>query len=503
MTDQDRKHVVMFSAEAAPFVKVGGLADVAGALPKMLERLGVRVTIVMPDYQVIPHEKFGVQPSASVPSFEMPMGPKAVRVEVAQAIMPGTGVEVFLLGGGGYFARAGVYDDPVTRKAYVDNMQRFTFLAKGGLEFLRRLGRPADVIHCHDSQTGLVPGLLRTVYRDDPFFAGSGCLFTIHNLAYQGLFEAETMAWAGIDKSHFHPSSPFEYWGKVNFMKIGIELADLVNTVSETYAREIQSGPEFGYGLEGVLKDRAGDLFGIVNGIDYDDWNPETDSMIPAQFSSKDFSGKAVCKAALLRTMGLPQRKGRVPLMGIISRLADQKGFDLIGEAIERIAEQDTQMVVLGTGQLKYHELFQGMSARYPDKIAVKLAFDNRLAHQIEAGSDMFLMPSKYEPCGLNQLYSLRYGTVPIVRATGGLADTIADYDIRADSGTGFVFREYSSGAMMTAIERALVVFSDSERWRRLMVRDMLQRWSWEESARKYMELYDRICRRKAGQDRR
>jgi starch synthase len=221
--------------------------------------------------------------------------------------------------------------------------------------------------------------------------------------------------------------------------------------------------------------------------------------MIPAHLSSRNLSGKALCKAILLQTMGLPRRKGRVPLMGIISRLTDQKGFDLIGEAIERIAEQDLQMVVLGTGQLKYHELFQGIAARYPDKIAVKLGFDNRLAHQIEAGVDMFLMPSKYEPCGLNQLYSLRYGTVPIVRATGGLADTITDYDIQRDSGTGFVFDEYSSDAMMTAIERAQVVYSDSERWNRLSVRDMLQRWSWEESARKYMELYDRICRRRRG----
>jgi starch synthase len=499
MIEKDRKHIVMFSAEAAPFVKVGGLADVVGALPKMLERLGARVTIVLPDYRVIPHGKFSIRPSASVQPFEIPMGPEAVRVEITRTTAPGTGVEVFFLGGGGYFARDGVYDDPVTKDAYADNMQRFTFFARAGLEFLRRLGRPVDVIHCHDSQTALIPGLLRTVYKDDPFFAGSGCLFTIHNLAYQGLFEAETMVWTGIDEAHFSPMSPFEYWGKVNFMKIGIELADLVNTVSETYAREIQSGPEFGFGLEGVLRNRAGDLFGIVNGIDYDDWNPETDPMIPAQFSSRNLSGKALCKTILLKTMGLPQRKGRVPLMGIISRLADQKGFDLIGEAIERIAEQDLQMVVLGTGQPKYHELFQGISARHPEKIAVKLGFDNRLAHQIEAGADMFLMPSKYEPCGLNQLYSLRYGTVPIVRATGGLADTITNYDLQRDSGTGFVFEEYSSSAMMTAIERALVVYSDSERWKRLLVRDMLQRWSWEESARKYMGLYDRICRRRRG----
>jgi starch synthase len=497
MTNHDRKHIAMFSAEATPFVKVGGLADVVGALPKVLERLGAHVTIVLPAYQVIPTEKFGLRPATAVPAFEVPMGSKAVNVEVARSSMPGTGVEVFFVGGGGYFSRAGVYDDPVTKVGYVDNMQRFTFYAKAGLELLRRLGRPADVIHCHDSQTALIPGLLRTVLADDSFFARTGCLFTIHNLAYQGLFEAETLSWAGIDARHFYYTSPFEYWGKVNFMKIGIELADLVNTVSETYAQEIQSGPEYGCGLEGILKNRAADLYGIVNGIDYDEWNPETDILIPAHYSAKDLSGKVLCKAILLQAMGLPQRKGRVPLMGIISRLADQKGFDLIGEAIEKIATQDMQMVVLGTGQLKYHELFQKISARYPEKIAVKLGFDNGLAHQIEAGADMFLMPSKYEPCGLNQLYSLRYGTVPVVRATGGLADTIEDYDIQQDRGTGFVFRNYTAADMMTAIERALVIYSDSERWRRLVARDMSQSWSWEESARKYMQLYDRIYQRR------
>ncbi len=497
MKNPDHKHIVMFAAEAAPYIKVGGLADVIGALPKVLEKLGARITVVLPAYQIIPREKFGILASTAVQPFDVPVGSKIVRTEIAQTTMQGTGVEVYFLDGGGYFSREGVYDDPVTKEGYPDNVQRLSFYARAGLELLRRLGRPVDVIHCHDSQTGLIPGLLSTVYRDDPFFRHTGCLFTIHNVAYQGLYEKEALAWAGIDAKYCSPSSPFEYWGKVNLMKIGILTADLVSTVSATYAREIQSGPEYSYGLEGILRNRADDLYGIVNGIDYDEWNPETDPLIPERYTAQDLAGKAACKTALLQTMKLPKRKGRIPLIGIISRLADQKGFDLIGEAIEEIAAHDLQMVVLGTGQPKYHQLVESLCVRYPEKIAAKLGFDNQLAHQIEAGADMFLMPSKYEPCGLNQLYSLRYGTVPIVRSTGGLADTITDYDLIHDRGTGFMFTEYTAAAMLAAIERALVVYADSERWRRLAVRGMLERWSWGESAQKYLELYTRIGKRK------
>jgi starch synthase len=498
MTGLTRRHIAMFAAEASPYIKVGGLADVLGSLPKVLETMGAKVTVVLPFYQVIEREKYGLRPCAAVPAFEVPMGPGIVPIEVAQASAPGTGVEVFFLGGGGYFSRAGIYDDPVTNVGYLDNAQRFAFYAKAGIELLRRLGQHVDVIHCHDSQTGLIPGLLSTVHKDDPFFRQTGCLFTVHNAAYQSLFEKDSLGWAGIDDRYFTPLSPFEFWGKVNFMKIGILTADLVSTVSVTYAREIQSDPDIGFGLESTLKYRSEDLCGIVNGIDYDEWNPETDPLIAARYTPQDLSGKAACKIALLKAMRLPLQKGRVPLIGIISRLVDQKGFDLIGEAIEKIAAHDLQLVVLGTGQQKYHELLEAAAARHPEKIAVRLAFDDRLAHEIEAGADMFLMPSKYEPCGLNQLYSLSYGTVPIVRATGGLADTIADYRLEDDSGTGFVFAEYSAAAMMTAIERALVVFSDSKRWQRPAIRGMQQRWSWERSARHYLELYSLICRKRS-----
>lgn len=497
MTKDDRREIVIFAAEAAPFVKVGGLADVIGALPKVLERLGAGITVVLPAYKMIPKDKYGIKSAKWVAEFDVPMGSEIVRVEVAHTTLPETGIPVYFLGGGGYFSRAGIYDDPATKEGYPDNAQRYSFFAKAGVELLRRLGSPVDVIHCHDSQTALIPGLLQTVYRDDHSLARVGCLFTIHNAAYQGLYSKEILAWAGIDPSNFHPSSPFEFWGKVNLMKIGIATADLINTVSETYAREIQSDPAYGCGLEGIIKSRSRDLYGILNGIDYDVWSPETDPLIPAHYSAASLAGKAACKANLLRTMKLPNPESRKPLIGIVSRLAEQKGLDLIGEAIDQIMSLDVRMVVLGTGQPEYHALLREIAVRYPETFAVKLGFDNRLAHQIEAGADMFLMPSKYEPCGLNQLYSLRYGAVPVVRATGGLADTIKDSDASLESGTGFVFKNYYAADMLAAIERALSAFDDEERWRRLVVRGMSERWSIEDSARGYLKLYEKIYKQR------
>jgi starch synthase len=488
---------VTFSAEAAPYVKVGGLADVVGALPRTLEKLGARVALVLPAYKSVPFGKYGVQPVASLSAFEVKMDDRRVRAKVHQTRMPGTGIDVFFVGGGDYFSRDGVYIDPATKEDYPDNMQRFIFLMKAGLELLRKRGSVPDVIHCHDSHTALIPGLLATVHRQDPFFSRTGSMLTIHNLAYQGIFPKEALIYAGIGLDHFHPGSSFEYWGKVNFMKVGIETADLLTTVSETYAREIQTDHEYGFGLEGVLKRRSAALTGIVNGIDYTEWNPEKDPFIPAHYSAQDLSGKARCKAALLEAFGLQLPADRVPLIGIVSRLTNQKGFDLIDEAIEEIARLDLQMVVLGTGQQKYHDMLQEICSRCSDKIAVRFGFDNPLAHLIEAGADMFLMPSKFEPCGLNQLYSLRYGTIPIVRATGGLADTVINYDIPNDLGTGFSFRQYSAADMVLALKRALMVYSDPISWEELMRRCMAEDWSWERSARRYLDLYERIHARK------
>lgn len=490
----------MFAAEATPFVKVGGLADVVGALPRALEKLGARLLIVIPAYKDIHHERHGIRPYAPVPCFDIPMGPRIERAEIFHCGVPGTGIEVFFVGCRDYFFRDGVYDNPVTGEGFVDNMQRYVFFMKAGLTLLKRLGTPVDIIHCHDSQTALIPGFLRTNLAQDPFFSRTGSLFTIHNLAYQGIYPRHALYWAGIDPRHHHLGSPFEFWGQVNFMKVGIECSWMLNTVSESYAREIQSGPEHGHGLEGALRHRDGDLHGIINGLDYDEWNPETDPLIPARFSTGDLSGKSLCKLEVLKRFGISESRAQFPLVGMVSRLADQKGFELLGHAEAELGALDLNLVVLGRGQLRYHELLAHLAARYPGRIATHSDFDEPLAHTIYAGADMLLVPSRYEPCGLNQLIALRYGTVPVVRATGGLIDTVRDCDEKNETGTGFRFEKYSARDMVRALQRALRVCPNSRLWNKLIISAMQENWSWEASARRYMELYHRIHGRVNGE---
>ena len=485
--------IAMLGAEAVPYVKVGGLADVVGALPVELERQGAAPIIIIPAYKDIHHERHGIRPCERVRGFGVPMGPRFMPAEIFQAQLPGTRIDVYLIGSQEYFSREGVYDNPATGEGFVDNMQRFIFFMKAAVALLHRLELRTDILHCHDSQTGLVPGFLRTSLLHDEFFSQCGSLFTIHNVAYQGIYPKHALQWAGIDTRHFHPASPFEFWGQVNFMKVGIECADLLSTVSETYALEIQSGPEHGHGLEGALKARSHDLHGIINGIDYGEWNPETDRHIRVRFSQDDLEGKARCKAEVLRRFGMPETNMEFPMIGMVSRLADQKGFDLLDRADADIGGLDFSLVILGRGQRKYHDLLARLAARHPGRIAIKTDFDDPLAHAIYAGSDMFLVPSRFEPCGLNQLIALRYGSVPIVRTTGGLADTVKDCDDRNGSGTGFRFARYSESDLAAAIRRALHHYSDRAGWRQLMRRGMSEDWSWAESARKYLKLYERI----------
>jgi starch synthase len=488
--------IIMLAAEAAPFVKVGGLGDVVGALPKALAQLGVKPVVIIPAYRSVQTCGPAVHSCSAVPGLDIPIGSSYEHAEVLQTRMNSADVDVYMIGSRKYFDREGIYNDPATGEGYPDEMERLVFFMKSAIELIIQLKTPVDVIHCHDYHTALVPGLLKTYYREHPFFTGVGTLLTIHNLAFQGIYSKEALDCAGIAPEHFYPASPFEYWSRVNFMKAGIELADKVNTVSHTYSVEIRTNPEFGMGLEGVLQGRKDDFTGIVNGIDYDEWNPQTDPLIPAHFSLGDISGKGKCKRYLQRRFHLPIRK-RVPLAGIVSRLTDQKGFDLIAEAMEDMMALDLQLIILGTGQKKYKDLFQDIASRYPGKMGLCLAFDNDLAHKIEAGCDIFLMPSKFEPCGLNQLYSLRYGTIPIVRRTGGLADTVIPYD--REKGTGFTFSGYSAEEMMGAIHQALKIYSSPADWNALLIRAMLQDWSWSRSAREYLELYQNICLRVQG----
>jgi len=486
----------MFSAEAAPLAKDGGLADVVGALPKELKKLGSDPVVVIPAYSsVLRRYASEIRPCVDVSGFSIRLGDSVEGAEVFRTRLNNSDVDVYLVGAKKYFNRPGIYNDPDTGEGYRDNGKRFLFFMKAGIELLLRLNKPVDIIHCHDSQTALIPGIIRMNYGKNPFFRDVGTLFTIHNLAYQGIYPKKVLHYAGIDDENFYPMSPFEFWNKVNFMKAGILMADKVNTVSRTYASEIQSSHEFGHGLEGVLRSRATDLSGIINGIDYDEWNPETDPLIPANFSSSDLSGKAACKKYLLEHFGLPVSGQRVPLIGMVSRLAEQKGFELVAETAHDIAARNMKLIILGVGQRKYHRILDKLSAQYPENIAVHLAFDNKIAHAIEAGCDMFLMPSRYEPCGLSQLISLRYGTIPVVRATGGLADTVLPY--REGSGTGFSFHNYSADEMLRALEEAHEVYSDLQSWQALMVRAMGQDWSWKKSAESYGQLYRSIFLRR------
>ncbi len=488
-------NIAMFAAEASPYAKVGGLGDVVGSLPKALDKLGAKVTVVIPAYGTARPAALSVHSGKRISRLEIPMASSLEHADVFHARMDHTAVDVYLIGSRKYFDRKGIYGDPATGEGYPDNMERFVFFMKSGLDLLPKLGVPVDIIHCHDAHTALIPGLVKKNLWNHPFFSNAGTLFTIHNMAHQSIYPVTSLDYAGIDRQEFFPMSPFEYWGQVNFMKAGSEFADRINTVSRNYSVEIQESHEFGVGLEDVLRKRKEHLSGIVNGVDYDVWNPETDPFIRAHYSSQDLSGKEECKKCLLGHFGLDHSQNRVPLIGMISRLADQKGFDLIAEAFDEIMALDLRLVILGTGQKKYHNMLQQLTYRYSGKMGLRLSFDDELAHKIEAGCDMFLMPSRFEPCGLNQLYSLRYGTIPVVRKTGGLADTVIPFD--REAGTGFVFSEYSADEMMAAIRQALKVYADPALWQALMLRAMSQDWSWDKSACQYLELYQGIYSKK------
>ena len=481
--------ILIATPEAVPFAKTGGLADVTGSLPKALSKLGHQIKVILPKYKTVDGSTFDLQ-EAGINFPEIPLGEKKEQIKLTSCRLPDSGIEYLFIINDKYYHRDELYKDKTTGFDYEDNDERFILLARGSLEVLKALNWQPDIIHANDWQSALIPAYLKTLYAGDPFFAGTSTVFSVHNIAYQGNFPKSSFAKIGVAKDFFYPTSPFEFWGNVNFLKVGISYADVLSTVSERYAVEIQSSSEFGFGLEGVLRTRNPDLYGIVNGIDYKEWSPEKDRFIPYHYSKENFSGKEKNKKALLEKCNLPTPDKDIPLIGIVSRLADQKGFDILAEVSDKLLSLDLQMVILGTGDEKYHKLFGQMAKKYPRKISVNLCFDNALAHLIEAGADMFLMPSRYEPCGLNQLYSLKYGTVPIVRETGGLADTIQDYNPNSGKGTGVVFKNYDSDELLETVKRALRVYQDKEVWTKLMKNGMQKDFSWETSSRKYEELY-------------
>jgi len=484
--------VLVASSEIVPFAKTGGLADVTGALPKALRKIGVEADCILPLYRGIDREKHPM--SQSGPPVRVPLGHREETgfVEEADA---GGGVRAFLVRCDRFFDREFFYG---TRDGdYVDNCERFTFFCRAVMEWIVRSGRRYDILHCNDWQTALVPAYVRTLYAGEEAFRATGTVFTVHNLGYQGLFWNHDLPITGLGWELFTPQG-VEFYGKLNLMKAGLVFSDVLSTVSATYSREIQTA-EYGYGLEGVLYERRDDLYGILNGVDYDDWDPASDRLTAAPYSKEDLSGKAACRADLLAEFGWSPAASE-PVIGLIGRLTAQKGFDLIEQIGNWLAGQSLRVVMLGTGERKYEEEMYALSRRHPERISVRLAFDNRLAHKIEAGADMYLMPSRYEPCGLNQIYSLKYGTVPIVRNTGGLADTVVDADENPGGGTGFKFTGYDATELQNALSRALTAFGDRGRWEAIVRRGMEMDFSWEASAREYVALYDKALRKKGRQ---
>ena len=477
----DRLSILMIASEAVPYAKTGGLGDVLGALPRALARSGHDVTVCLPRYR-------GVAPGEAIDEFDVSLGDRVLRTrferhEIADRLRAVT-IDCRVL-----YDRESLYG--IGNDDYPDNAFRFAFLAKAALQFAGRTFDALHVIHAHDWQAGLVPVYLHRSFAADPVLGGVPVILTIHNLAYQGLFSAEVVPALDLGWDLFRVDG-LEYWSRISFLKGGINFSSLITTVSPTYAKEIQT-PERGFGFDGILRRRANDLVGILNGIDVEEWNPAADPALPAPFGPHDLSGKRDAKAQLLRTFGMATDEKTLarPLVGLVSRMVDQKGFDLLSGALGDLLGLDAVYVLLGNGDRRYEQEWQAAAASHPHQLGARIGFDENLAHLIEGGADLFLMPSKFEPCGLNQMYSLRYGTVPVVRATGGLEDTVENYRPQSGSGTGFKFKAYTPLALVRAMRCALQVYAEPARWQALQVAGMQRDHSWDASARKYVKVYE------------
>lgn len=461
----------MVTAEAAPFAKTGGLADVLGALPPALAKLGEEVAVVMPRYATAEIEN----PRRIYREMPLSLGRHSFVAAIDEEMYKG--VRYLFVDCPPLYGRAGIYGE--RSGDYHDNHIRFGILNQAALGIARNIFRP-EIFHGHDWPTGLLGPYLHEMFAGDPNFFGAKFVLSIHNLGYQGHYPASILGDIGLDPKLFHTEG-LEFWGHVNFLKAGIVWADAITTVSPTYAKEIQT-PEYGHGLDGLLRPRASKVFGILNGVDYSEWNPETDPFLPSQYSAGTLDLKPKNKLALLKELGLPPDEKR-PLIGVVSRFASQKGFELLSGITRELAGMDFAMVALGSGEAAIEGMFESLASEYPDRFAARIGYDNGLAHRIEGGADMFLMPSRYEPCGLSQMYSLQYGTVPIVRATGGLEDTVNET-------TGFKFGPYTGPALLQALRDALAAWKNHEAWRARMKAGMGKNFSWDVSAVEYQKLY-------------
>ncbi|MBI4264412.1 MAG: glycogen synthase GlgA [Acidobacteria bacterium] len=474
--------ILMIASEAAPFAKTGGLADVVGALPRALARLGHHVDLVLPRYR-------GITGEQALGRVTVPLGGQVADAAILSATVT-DGVRAIFVDHPAYFDRDFLYG--VADHDYADNAERFAFFARAALEWAAASHLRHDIVHGHDWQAGLVPVLLHRGLAPHPRLRAAVTVFTIHNLAYQGIFDASWLPRLGLGFELMHANA-LEYYGRISFLKGGILFSRVITTVSPQYAQEVQT-PDLGFGFDGILRHRSADLVGILNGIDYDQWDPARDPHLPVPFDPSNLAGKDAVKRALLEQVGLPTDSAVLarPLVGMVSRLVDQKGFDLLATLGDELARLDASFVLLGSGERRYEDFWLGLAARHPGRIAVRIGFDEALAHRIEGGADLFLMPSRFEPCGLNQMYSLRYGTVPLVRATGGLVDTVENFDPPTGKGTGFTFDEYSPQALLGTLRWALGVYQDRAIWRRIQAAGMQQDLSWDASARQYVKVYER-----------
>ncbi len=476
--------ILIATPEAVPFAKTGGLADVTGALIKEFRRMKKEVTVILPLYRGIKNGDVSLKNTGL--RINVPVGDRAIRARLFHDKST-----TYFIESEEFFNREDLYGTP--RGDYADNSSRFTFFSRGVLEACKTLNFRPDVIHCHDWQTGLVPLYLKTLYKSDTFFKQTVSLFTIHNLGYQGLFPASEMPLTGLGWDLFRPEG-IEFYGRMSFLKAGLISADVLTTVSDTYAKEILQ-KEFGFGLEGVLRTREKDLFGVINGIDYDEWDPSRDTFIPERFCSTDLHGKAACKRHIIREASL--EKAERPLIGMVGRLSAQKGLDLVLQSLGELISLGVNIILLGKGDESFQVGFTETARKYRGRVSVTIGFNESLAHKIYAGSDFFLLPSKYEPCGLGQLISMRYGSIPVGRKTGGIADTIIDYNPLSATGTGFLFSDVTPYALQDAIKRALCFYTDEDKMKKVITGAMQMDFSWKRSAKKYIHLYDYVMKRK------
>jgi starch synthase len=495
MSTGKKLKILFATSEVVPFIKTGGLADVSSALTQKLQEMGHFVRIIVPKYGAIDERKFKIHEVVRLKDLKVNIGEKEVVFSLRSSFLigPKTRVQIYFLDNPEYFgSRHSLYTDPLTGEDYPDNDERFILLSKAVFELINKLGWTPDIIHCNDWQTGLIPAYLKSIYKKNPLFSSIKTLFTVHNLSFQGLFPKTTFAKTGLPKE-LESEKGILQKGKINFLKAGLLNSDMINTVSETYAKEIYQNKEMGFGLEDILAKRKKDLFGIINGIDETIWNPEVDTKIPHRYSVKNIEMKKESKKALAHNFNFTYKED-TPVIGMIARLYDNKGMDILEKAFPELMKMNLHLILLGTGDKKYHKFFMNSGSKYHNKFSCYIGFDDELAHLIEAGSDMFLMPSKYEPCGLNQMYSLMYGTVPIVRKTGGLADTVQAYNFKNKTGNGFVFEKYSAKDLVAIIKQALKIYTtDQETWQTIIRNGMKSNFTWLNSSKKYVDLYKKL----------